>query len=57
MNIAFLSSLNPNDIYSWSGTLYYMYQEITKRHHIEWIGGSLYSKMKNYQLFIYSMTI
>lgn len=53
MNIAFLSSLNPKDIHSWSGTLYYMFHEIAKRHYVEWIGGSLYSKMQIYHKGLY----
>ena len=53
MNIAFLSSLNPADIHSWSGTLYYMYQELSKRHHVKWIGGNLYTKMKAYHCQLY----
>ena len=48
MNIAFLSFLSPMDIHCWSGTLYYMYQELSKRHHVKWIGGNLYAKMKAY---------
>ena len=48
MNIAFLSFLNPTDIHCWSGTLYYMYQELSKRHHVKWIGGNLYAKMEAY---------
>lgn len=53
MNIVFLSSLNPTDIHSWSGTLYYMHHELSKRHHIKWIGGKLYAKMKAYHHDLY----
>lgn len=45
MNIAFLSSLNPTDIHSWSGTLYYMYQSLSKRHRLTWIGGKQYAEV------------
>ena len=34
MNIVFLSSLNPTDIHCWSGTLYYMHHELSKRHQL-----------------------
>ena len=53
MNIVFLSSLNPTDIHCWSGTLYYMHHELSKRHHIKWIGGKLYAKMKAYHHDLY----
>ena len=42
MNRAFLSSLNPTDIHNWSGTLYYMYQSLSKNHRLTWIGGKQY---------------
>lgn len=48
MNIAFLSSLNPHDIYSWSGTLLFMYQSLETRHHVTWIGGNLYHQVTSY---------
>lgn len=48
MNIAFLSSLNPTDIHSWSGTLYYMYQSLSKNHRLTWIGGKQYAEVREF---------
>lgn len=48
MNIAFLSSLNPTCIQNWSGTLYFIYLELSKNHSISWIGGELYDKVRVY---------
>ena len=48
MNIAFLSSLNPTDIHSWSGTLYYMYQSLSKKHRLTWIGGKQYAEVREF---------
>lgn len=39
MKIAFLSSLDPADVHSWSGTLYHMYKTISKKHEVTWIGN------------------
>ena len=41
MHIAFLSSLDPTDIHSWSGTLYFIYQTLRERHKLTWLGGGL----------------
>lgn len=43
MNIAFLSSLNPNDRNNWSGTLFSLYTSLQKRHRVVWIGGHVFS--------------
>lgn len=48
MNIAFLSSLNPHDIHSWSGMLLFMYQSLETNHHVTWIGGDLYQQVASY---------
>ena len=48
MNIAFLSSLDPHDIHSWSGTLFFMYQSLETSHHVTWIGGDLYQQVASY---------
>ena len=48
MNIAFLSSLDPHDIHSWSGTLFFMYQSLEMSHHVTWIGGDLYQQVASY---------
>lgn len=48
MNIAFLSSLNPTDIHNWSGTLYYMYQSLSKNHCLTWIGGKQYAEVREF---------
>lgn len=45
MNIAFLSSLNPTDIHSWSGTLYYIYRSLQKDHCVTWIGQRPYTEL------------
>ena len=44
MKVAFLSSCNPLDIQSWSGTLFYMYSHLQKENDVEWIGGDIYKE-------------
>lgn len=41
MRIAFLSSLDPGNIRNWSGTLYYIYHQLQKKHQVTWVGGDL----------------
>lgn len=48
MNIAFLSSLDPTNIQNWSGTLYYMFHSLKKKHDIVWIGGKLYNDIAEF---------
>lgn len=44
MKIAFLSSITPLNIQSWSGTLYHMYTHLKEKHNIEWVGGNIYKE-------------
>ena len=44
MNICFLSSVNPFDIRSWSGTLYHMTAFFEKQNTVEWIGDNIISQ-------------
>ncbi|WP_298651564.1 glycosyltransferase [uncultured Proteiniphilum sp.] len=46
MKIAFLSSLNPNNINYWSGTLYYIFRSLQQMHEVEWIGGDILEKTR-----------
>ena len=55
MNIAFLSSLDPLNIHSWSGTLYFIYKSLQRRHNLTWIGGSLCKEMFEYHMQINSV--
>jgi glycosyltransferase involved in cell wall biosynthesis len=41
MNILFLSNINPFDINAWSGTAYYIYNSLKKKHNIQWVGGEI----------------
>lgn len=60
MNIAFLSSLNPNDRNNWSGTLFSIYTSLQKKHRVVWIGGNIIfdvlkfhnANFKNDELFV-----
>lgn len=47
MKILFLSSLNPEDIKSWSGTLYYIYQNLKKNNIVEWMGREILESARN----------
>ena len=38
MKIAFLSSADPTDVHSWSGTLYHLYHTLAGRHEVVWHG-------------------
>lgn len=53
MNIAFLSSLDPTDIHSWSGTLFFMWKHLSQFHRINWIGKEILNDIK---LFHYENT-
>lgn len=46
MNIAFLSSLDPTDIHSWSGTLFFMWKHLSQFHRINWIGNEILNDIK-----------
>lgn len=41
MRIACLSDYSPNDVHIWSGTPYYVYQALQKKHDVTWIGGGI----------------
>lgn len=45
MNIAFLSSLNPNDQNNWSGTLYSLYTSLQKKHRVIWVGETVFAEV------------
>lgn len=48
MKILFLSSLDPNNINSWSGTLYFIFNSLKKRHLLFWRGKDIIDKVKHY---------
>lgn len=51
MKIAFLSSLNPARMTSWSGTLYFIYRSLQRKHEVCWIGPeTLYDLQVLYRL-------
>ena len=52
MNIAFLSSLNPNDQNNWSGTLYSLYTSLQKKHRVIWVGETVFAEVWEFHLFI-----
>lgn len=41
MKIAFLSSLNPQNIHNWSGTLYHIFHSLKRNHSVDWIGKEI----------------
>lgn len=45
MNIAFLSSSNPNDQNNWSGTLYSLYTSLQKKHRVIWVGETVFAEV------------
>ncbi len=46
MKIAFLSSLDPNNINHWSGTLYFIFQSLRQNHEVQWMGGDIIGKVR-----------
>ncbi len=48
MEIAFLVTLNPNDIRDWSGTTFHLYQTLQKRHNVHIIGVGILEKSVQY---------
>ena len=50
MNIAFLSSLNPNDQNNWSGTLYSLYTSLQKKHRVIWVGETVFAEVWEFHM-------
>lgn len=50
MKIAFLSSLDPADIHSWSGTLYHIYKTISKKHEVTWMGNKELAEVHQFHI-------
>lgn len=48
MNIAFLTTLNPNDINSWSGTTFHVFNTLKKRHNVKVIGINMFLQLTSY---------
>ena len=46
MKIIYLYRYNPNDIYDWSGTSYYMFYKLKEKHSIEVIGTGVLNQIK-----------
>ena len=46
MKIVFLTRYDPKDINHWSGTLYHMYHQLKKEHHVEIIGTEILCQHK-----------
>ena len=42
MKIAYISDYSPLDINTWSGTPYYVYQTLSQKHTVVWIGKDLF---------------
>lgn len=50
MKVLFLSSLNPNNINYWSGTLFFIFNSLKKRHTVNWIGNDVIDNIKRYHV-------
>lgn len=50
MKIFFLSSLNPNGLNYWSGTLFFIFNSLKKRHAVNWIGNDVIDNIKRYHV-------
>lgn len=48
MNIAFLTTLNPYDVNSWSGTTFHVFNALKKRHNVKVIGLNMLSQTTYY---------
>ncbi|MDR0332468.1 MAG: glycosyltransferase family 4 protein [Dysgonamonadaceae bacterium] len=48
MNIIFLTTLNPYDINEWSGTVYQMFQALSKEHQVTVIGHTMLAQASYY---------
>lgn len=48
MNIAFLTTLNPNDINSWSGTTFNVFNTLKKRHNVKVVGINMLLQLASY---------
>ena len=46
MKIVFLTRYDPKDINHWSGTLYHMYHQLKKEHHVEIMGTEILYQQK-----------
>lgn len=50
MRIAFISSLNPTDIHSWSGTLFHIYTSLAKANEMVWIGPEILAEVRDFHI-------
>ena len=50
MKIAFISSLNPTDIHSWSGTLFHIYTSLAKVNEMVWIGSEILAEVRDFHI-------
>lgn len=50
MKALFLSSLNPSNINCWSGTLFFMFNALKKRHTVKWIGNDIIARVKHFHI-------
>lgn len=48
MNIIFLTTLNPNNINTWSGTSYHVFKTLSKNHNVRLIGENIISQFSYY---------
>ena len=48
MNIVFLTRYNPNDINTWSGTLYHLYNKLKDKHTIKIIGTEILGQLDSF---------
>ena len=48
MKIAFLTTLNPEDANTWSGTLYHILQTLLKSHDVKIVGQNMLAQALNF---------
>ena len=48
MKIVFLTRYDPKNILNWSGTLYHMYYQLKKEHHVEIMGAEILDQQKSF---------
>lgn len=57
MKIAFISTIDPENIGSWSGTLHYIFNSLKKRNEVKWFGGEFVEKAIKLHMIKYGIDI
>lgn len=52
MRIAYISTTNPSDIHHWSGTSFHIFQALSAKHEVVWLGKDLLEAARCHHVFL-----